>query len=267
MHRIRAVMATTHVDRHNERLTLEALESMKAHIDSEYLPFIFNHDPRCPPLGRVVAAEIKQLVDGEHAIEADVEVFDPGDDIPFDQSRTVPHHSLPADQLQLSIDRTFCDERFDEQVSALATLFGSTPVHEVKKALYPIAVLGIGLGAVAVGKFTWAFFSKLGSNAADALSARLKQIFRKGESKQVQLLRFEFGFIHLGQDCRAELIVTGPSESDIDGLLKDGIAQVDRALPLCLTANVTRYVFEYSNGKSTLKFAVRSDSVPLFPTS
>src|SRR5574337_329837 len=163
---IRTIMATTHVDRHNERLSLEALQSMKRHIDSAYLPFIFNHDPRCPPLGRVVRAEITTLADGEHAIEAEVEIFEPGEQLVLDEGRAVQYRPLPGDGFVLTVDRTFSQPEFEAPVAAISAIFGTTPVFEVKKALDPIAVLGIGFGAVAaLGKFAGAFFSKLGSNS------------------------------------------------------------------------------------------------------
>ena len=51
---------------------------MAEHISTAYLPFISEHDPRCPPFGRVINAKIVALPDGEHAIEAEIEVFEPG---------------------------------------------------------------------------------------------------------------------------------------------------------------------------------------------
>jgi hypothetical protein len=36
-------------------------------------------------------------------------------------------------------------------------------------------------------------------------------------------------------------------------------------LPIYLATDVTRYVFEYASGKTVLKFAVRSDAMPVFP--
>ena len=240
---------------------------MKQHIDSAYLPFIVDHDPRCPPMGRVVRAEITALEDGEHAIEAEVEVFEPGDKLVFDEGRGTRIRQLPPGEIVLSIDRTFSQPEFQVPIAAMSTIFGTTPVYEVKKALEPIAVLGIGLGAVAVGKFAGAFFSKLGSNAADALSAHLKEAFRWSRPDQVRLLRVEFDFVNETRQCRAEIIVTSPSDADIDGLLREGLAQIDRLLPMYVTSNVTRYVFEYSSGKSVLKFAERSDGVPVFPAS
>jgi hypothetical protein len=103
MRTVRAVMATTHVDGHNERFSLEALQSMKQHISSAYLPFTFNHDPRCAPMGRVINAEIIALADGEHAIEAEVEVFEPGRLPALDERRAVHYLELPADKLLLTV--------------------------------------------------------------------------------------------------------------------------------------------------------------------
>jgi hypothetical protein len=237
-------MATTHRDRHNERVTIEALRSMKAHIDVALLPFIYNHDPRQPPLGRVIGAEICELKDGEYSIEADVEVFEPGDELPFDDRGEIRYRPLPSEHLVLSIDRTFSQEQFAKPIADITRLFGSEPVYEVRKALEPIAVLGIGLGVVAVGKFASSFFSKLGSNAADALSARLKEAFREAKTPEEHLLRIEFEFLHEGNQCRAEIIVSGPSQADIDGLLTEGLAQLDAALPALLTPHVTLPVYK-----------------------
>lgn len=260
-------MVTTHVDRHNDRFTLEALESMRRQINSTYLPFIFNHDPRCPPLGRVISADIVSLADGEHALEAEVEVFESGPLPPLVGSRSIPLRELPGDSLVLTIDRTFSLPEFEESVAAISTVFGCPPQYEVKKALDPIAVLAISAGALTVGRFASSFFSRLGSNAADALSARLKEIFARKQADEVRLLKFEFEFEHNGDSCRAEVILSGPSEAEIDRFLGGGLHEIDRLLPgwLGQTDGLVRYVFEYSNGKASLKFAVRRDAVPVFP--
>ena len=72
MRRIQAIMATTHVDRHNERVSLAALESMREQIRNSILPCDVNHDPRFAPFGRVIDAEITHLPDGEHALEGEI---------------------------------------------------------------------------------------------------------------------------------------------------------------------------------------------------
>ena len=82
-------------------------------------------------------------------------------------------------------------------------------------------------------------------------------------------MRFEFEFEHEGVPRRAEVILTGPSGEAIDSFLKDGFERLDRVLPRCLGGpeGLVEYVFTYSQGDLTFRFAVRSDAVPLFPES
>lgn len=266
---IQCRMVTTHVDLHGERFALEALESMRDHIRSSYLPFIYNHDPRCPPLGRVFSAEIVRLEDGEHALDAEVEMFESGPLPALADNRSIAMRTLPTDGFHLTVDRTFSEPEFGESVDAIVRLFKTPPQLEVKKALEPIAVLGITAGVFVVGKFAGAFFSHLGNRAAVALSTRLKDIFRRKRADQTSLLRFEFEFMHEGVNCRADVILTGPNDGEIDAFLAHGLSEVDKMLPLYLNQveGLVRFVFVYSGGKLKLEFAVRRDAIPVFPTA
>ena len=267
MRMIRAVMATTRVDLHGERFALAALESMRDHIRSAYLPFIADHDPRCPPVGRVIDADIVRLDDGEHALEASVELFEDGPLPQLDERRSISVGTPPSTSLQLTIDRTFSLPDFEQPVAAIAKLFGDSPRFEVKKALDPIAVLAIGVGAFAGGKFAGAFFSKLGTDAAAALSARLKEVFAHKRPDQTRLLKFEFYFDHNGETRRADVIMTAPHGADIDQFLSDGLRALDQLLPEYIDQidGLIRYVFMYSNGRFTYAFGVRRDARPFFP--
>lgn len=175
--------------------------------------------------------------------------------------------ALPSAGFLLTIDRTFSLPEFKEPVTAIADLFGNTPQLEVKKALDPIAVLAIGAGVFAAGKFAGAFFSKLGTDAASTLSARLKQVFAQKRSDQTRLLKFELYFDHKGLVRRADVILTGPTDIDIDQFLGEGLQALDRLLPSCLDPvdGLVRYVFSYSSGRLTFEFAVRRDAMPVFP--
>ncbi len=119
------------------------------------------------------------------------------------------------------------------------------------------------------GKFAGAFFSRLGTDAVAALSAKLKEIFARRKDEQTRLLKFEFEFEHRGQRCRAEVIVTAPSGDGIGGFLVDGLQQLDMMLPSCLDQidGLVRYVFIYSDGRVKLEFAVRRDAVPTLPAT
>ena len=54
-------IATSHIDLHGERLSLEALNSLARQINERYLPINVNHDIRRPIVGRMVHAEVVRL--------------------------------------------------------------------------------------------------------------------------------------------------------------------------------------------------------------
>ena len=268
MRKIRNVIATTHVDRHNEQLAPAALESMCVQIRSSFLPFIVNHDPRSAPIGRVVDAEIFELPDGEHSLEAEIEIFESGLLPPLTGDRSMPSRELPKDSFLLTIDRSFSRRHFHDAVSAIKREFGDRVAVQGKKALEPIAVLAIGAGSVALGKFANSFFSRLGEKAADLVVEKLKELFQHRETDDdIPLLKFEFGFEHNGSSRCAEVILTGPSGTDIDSFFQEGLSQLDQLLPSCLGEldGIVQYVFSYSKDGLVFKFAVRSDALPLFP--
>jgi hypothetical protein len=60
MRYVEAIFATTHVDRHGDKLTYESLLGVVEQIRQGYVPMMFNHDPRVPPIGRLVDAEVRE---------------------------------------------------------------------------------------------------------------------------------------------------------------------------------------------------------------
>ncbi len=75
--KLKCVMATTHVDRQNMRLTKEALESAARDINGPEAAAVgLEHDPAMPPLGKLVKAEIEQLEDGEYQLIGIQELFE-----------------------------------------------------------------------------------------------------------------------------------------------------------------------------------------------
>ena len=266
MRQIRAIIATTHRDRHNERLTQSALESMQQAIHASFVPCIVNHDPRYPPIGRVIDAEITDLPDGQRALEAEIEIFESGPLPPMRSDRSMCLRELPKDSLVLTIDRSFSRHEFRDALEAIAHEFGTPAQFEAKKAIEPIAVLVISASALAVGSFLRSFFSRLGENAADFVTGKLKEVFSARKALDGDsLLRFEFEFEHEGASQRAEVILTDPSSQDIDSFLKEGLQQLDQVLPVYLGGfeGLVQYVFSYSQGKLEFKFAVRRDAIPI----
>lgn len=75
MELIVGIASTTHVDRHNERVSKSALESMSRQIREKYIPQLVNHDWD-EYIGVVLYGEVFQLEDGEFALGVVCGIFE-----------------------------------------------------------------------------------------------------------------------------------------------------------------------------------------------
>ncbi len=55
---VESILSTTHADCHGERFSHESLLGAVEQVRRGYVPMMFNHDPRFPPIGRLVDAEV-----------------------------------------------------------------------------------------------------------------------------------------------------------------------------------------------------------------
>lgn len=72
---ITGIMSTTHVDRHGERMSKNALEGMADQINSKYIPYLIEHDWD-KHVGTVFYGEVFRLKDGEYALGVVVGLFE-----------------------------------------------------------------------------------------------------------------------------------------------------------------------------------------------
>lgn len=75
---IKGIGATTHIDRHNCRMSKEVLEKIAKDInENEYAIGVgIEHDSTVMPIGKVICGEIIDLADGEYALEIEQELFE-----------------------------------------------------------------------------------------------------------------------------------------------------------------------------------------------
>jgi hypothetical protein len=270
MREIERVIATTHVDAHNERIAVEGLESMVEKFSTSYVPFIVEHDPRTPPLGRVDSAFIRERPDGEHELVARIQLFEKGENPPLPKGArrlTIPSHR--SNGLTIGFDRTF---RFDEDqadISEIGRLFRNPAIEEGKKSLDPISVLKI-TGIFALSSIAAGFFGQIGADGWNALKDRLANLFtRKANREKGQLLILSATIrSDSDEDFEVQIILTNPTHDDIENALPVALETVDEILPVyrnnCPEAG--RFVFEVENGELELKFVIRNDCLPLFPS-
>ena len=263
---IESLAATTHEDRHGDRLTRDSLEGMARQHNEQYIPVMFNHDPRIPPLGRVVRAEVVELPDGEFGLRTVMELFDENDsaDSLHGDGRTMPIRVKDIDKFEVEFDRLFLGPEEQHLLNELEKLAGVPAIRDEKKALEFIPELVINAGRFAAGAFFRGFLSALGADAYRSLKAALQRLFRRRRNAD-RLLHFRFGAEAGGRKAEVSVLATNPTDEDISTIMDSAFARVDDivgSVPI-EQQRIARLVFQYQKGETHLEYMVREDAVPI----
>lgn len=267
MKRYRAIMSTTHVDLHGERMSLEALNSFVQSVREKYLPININHDDRCPPVGRVVGAEIVKLPDGEYAVQGIMEAFEPSDTIESlaGDGRKIPVLDKDIQRFLAHYDRSFSDSEGKALIQTLEELSGQEPVFTMKKALEPVSILIIATGIFVFGSIGQGFFKKLGEDLYLKLKNVLVEYYAK-KTRPDQVLELSFSTNKNDNIFEVKVLLDNPSEEMLNDFFSGGITGIDHILALLpegFEKNMATIVLEYGDKKLLLSYAVRNDAVPI----
>src|SRR6266487_796878 len=267
MQQVKAIIATTHVDKHGDVLILAALESMVEQMSAMALPVHVEHDPRDPPIGRIVGARVVPLDDGYHGVEAEMEIFEPQDELPtFQFSKDIPINTFPNEALQVVYDRSYTNGEDQTDIRELSEALGTEPQEYVKKALEPLSVLMIGGAGFVLGQIAAGFFGRLGEDGYAAFKQGLNRLFKRNTLRgKESLLQLSFTLEYQGTVFETQLILTKPDATDLEQVLAEGLAALDRIVPRLVTAdaNLSKLVFEYRKGGIVLRYGVRKDGYPM----
>ena len=265
MRLVTAVIATTHVDLHNERMAPSALEGMAEQIREHYIPVMWNHDLRYPPLGRTIDGRVVPMADGELALETESEYWESGDkfaDLHGD-GRVLVSHYFDEPGFEVRIDRGVSLQGDRQAALELAALGGSTrhPLEVGKKALEPDAVLVVAVGSIA-GAVALGFFQRLGEDVYEQLKARLSRFV--AERDRPLLIDFDITFELDGRKT-LHVLLDGPSASDVEALFDGRFDGLDVLVDLCLARvpDMHTVVVTWVEGGFLLNYAVRQDGVPI----
>lgn len=266
MKTIETVIATSKVDRHGDRITVEALRGAAQQFRQGYLPMLFNHDQRVPPLGRAVHAEVRQMQDGSSQLVATTEIFEPGDVLPFDpHGRRMIVREYDSGRVTLVADRSYTAAEDWDSLEAISQELDARLERFEKKALEPISVLLLAVAGAAAA-FATGFLNKMGGEAWDAVKPRLAQLLgRRRAEKEEFLFVFEVQLVRAEGPLSIQCILTSPTKDEMQRFWSDGMAQLQEQLPALLSAGseISRVVLHYQDGAVVPGFAVRSDCVPL----
>jgi hypothetical protein len=260
-------MITSHVDRHNEQLHLSLLEDLVTLVNRQYTPMGIEHDPRIPPVGRVLSAHIEELEDGEFAVDGIAEIFEEGQEPEFrDDGREIPLKAFDDDRLYICPDRSYRNSDDQQLLEGITSLIDAEFRPQLKKSVEPISLLIVAAVFVA-GGIANGFLNKIGEDAWDLFKAKLIELVnRKRQKGEESLLSFEFTVHKDGQPLCLETILSNPTESDINAFLQEGLERLDRITPQIFKSkhHLRKIVFEYEKGRLRVIFGLRKDAVPVF---
>lgn len=264
----RKIVATTHVDRHRERMSRSALEALATQLRARYIPLGYEHDPRYPPLGRMVGAQVVELPDGEFAAEALLEFWDADPTTLTIESdgREIPR-LVESDSPSVQYDRTFRDSASHEIVAEIGALLESRPVMVAKKAVDPIPVLTLVLGTFVAGGIAQGFFGRLGEDAYNALKGKLVRLYE--HRKRPGLIQIVVATT-LADEHDVEWIVVAESRRgpDVEHLLEQVLAALDRdaakiAATVARLRAPRRIVFAWRKRRLELLHILDTHGVPI----
>lgn len=268
MKKAEITILTTHVDLHGDRFAPEALEDYAAKVNAGYLPLMVEHDLRIPPIGRIAAATVVELEDGERAVRGTVEIFEGTDteEILSGDGReiAIPRREYAA--FGIEYDRSY---ETDEGKEFLANLRALSPdveaVPTVKKAVEPISTLTIAAGAFVLGGIATGFLGRIGEDLYLGLTTALVKRFRRAEKPR--LLDFRFSVTRGEQTIEIHLLLENPSGEEIEALLSSRFGEIDAFLNRINFAEhpIAKVFLRYDSRGLTLRYAVRRNCVPLLP--
>ena len=270
MKRYTAIMATSHPDKHGDRLARSALAQLADSVRNSLIPMNVEHDPRGGPCGRVLSAEVRERADGEYEVAADVEIFDGPVDKIQDGREIVQQRNQPSGTLTVTWDRSYLDQADQELITELAEAIGADTNQEYKKAAEPLSILWLiaGFLGVAGSSFAAGFFGKMGSDSWDLAKKKLSQLMERKAASQDEfllILSTHVGHPHHDHVVEVDVCITNPSEHLVESFWEEGVPQLDSVLPRYVEASteLRKLFFEYDSNGIRLKYGVRFDCAPI----
>lgn len=210
------------VDKHGDRMSIEALESAEAQTNSKVIVSHNEHDFTYPPIGRMSHAKLINN-DGVNILLGEFTLFEQDD---IEKENLLGERELALHQQERGRIRVLCDRAYETQdlmddVSQLQELLDSSEnlQFELKKSVEPISTLTLLVG---IGGFVGAGFLNgfLGEAGKDAW-ASLKSLINKKKLKSDEENHVQFIFDFTNEFYKVEVMVIFKKPSDqIDQELK-----------------------------------------------
>jgi hypothetical protein len=239
------------------------------------IPVFSAHDPRQPPIGRVISGVIVILDDGEYALDVNVELFGP-DFIPKSGSpgdKRVVMINKPRGKFGIWSNATSPTPEKTELVQEISNIL-RTPVsyrssEEMLQEELPVMIIGIGM--LRFGYLAGTFLRRLGSEKIHQLEEKLTLLFTApGENLPDSLLIVDLDVTDKQKRSMViEVIMTNPRGNDVISFFSGGLGELDRILPPYFLSRLhpEKIVMNYRDGKFRVLYAIQKQGIPMIPRS
>ncbi|MCX6699517.1 MAG: hypothetical protein NTV68_06270 [Methanomicrobiales archaeon] len=268
-------IATTHAFPDYPCVTLDDLKRHLATIGHVIIPVYAVHDPRQPPIGRVVSGVIVALEDGEYALDAGIELFGPD---------FVPEGGTSVDRRVALLNKPrgkfgiWCDMRSitPEKTGALREIGEILGTHICSGSGNGILqeepfILTIGIGTLPFGYIAGTLSRRLTAEKIHLLTGTLTRMYTApGEDQPDSLLIFDLDVPDRQQrSLLIEVVLTNPSGKDIESFFSGGFDELDRILPPFYLSRLhpKKIVLSYRDGRFRVLYAIQEQGIPMIPRS
>lgn len=268
-------IATTHTSSDAHDVTLEDLKRHLDTIDQMIIPVYSVHDPRVPPIGRVVSGVIVGLEDGGYALDVDVELFDPNfipkNGISEDKRAAVV--KMPPGKFWMSSNNISTTPERTGNLREISNILGTRVSCRSSAGMLPeeLPILIIGIGMLPFGYIAHTISRRLGFEKIHQLKDKITALFtNQGENLPDSLLIFDLDVIDKQKrSLLIEVIMTNPEENDIESFFSGGFGELDRILPPYYLSRLhpEKIVMNYSEGRFRVLFAIQKQGIPMIPRS
>jgi len=198
---IRGIASTTHVDKHGEKISREALEDMAKEFPSKFINV--NHETTLPPIGIIDKTWVEKRDDGEFQLVYEGYLFEENDSIllpdsdveglkvTWDDIRYVIDEipSSSSGQLTIRYDpRNFDTDEITQIVGELNELVDTNQGLYIRKSELPQPVIWVLVGFIG-GHIASGFLARFGEVAADKMIELGKENWKKLKHKFVDLAK------------------------------------------------------------------------------
>lgn len=261
------IVATTEIDKHGDKLTKKALQSLEQDIKSKYALSFKEHDYSNPPIGRIIDSKVKKMKNGEYSLKLRIDFFELKDIGTSKESiKKLVIYENKNDSIKMLFDRSFQQDPLTfNLVKELQKNIGNSCSlsFEVKKALEPESVLTL------IGKFTLStiaggFLAQLGANACNSL----KQIIKTQREKKIKFkIIFNASISHDSYEEVIECMVIyqNPNLSSIEETLKEAFEKSEVKIRMMLKDKkpIKKIVYKVTNDVIEYSYTVGQDGVPI----